>query len=138
MFSLDLKSLNDFLKSNSGNQVELSLSFDNDYQWSLTLKENDLRQLPGRPNFNCNTYKGMANKSSQNTVRLYVSENFIQGFITDGSKRIYLRSLDSLIKSGRKGNIVLYELPHSIPNSLERNATCDDVYVELGIHGDYQ
>ncbi|TAK34061.1 MAG: T9SS type A sorting domain-containing protein [Saprospiraceae bacterium] len=137
-FSLDLKALNDFLKSNTGNQMEFSLIFGNDYQWSLTLDENDIRQLPGRPNFNCNTYKGIANRSLNNTVRLYVSGNFIQGFITEGDKRIYLRSLNSLTKSGGNDIVILYESPHFAPNSTERTTTCDDVNVELGIHGDYQ
>jgi reprolysin-like metallo-peptidase family M12B len=140
-FLLDLKNLNLYLKS-SANSHKIGLIFTlGKNKWNLNLEENpfqksnvSLRSIPKV----CNTYRGFVDDLKTNPIRLYISSNYIGGYVTIDNKRFHLAPLKSILNSAEyTGQFILYESPYIQPVNNTRTTTCEEIWVEIGMHGSY-
>jgi len=103
---LDSNVLRNISKNNKGN-LDLHLIIGDDYDWKITLEENNIKG----PNYSIEennksfdsqqqtvtTYKGYLNANSYNHVRLAISETMFEGYFSNEREMIFIRPLNSII-----------------------------------------
>lgn len=107
LMSFDIKRLNALCEGKKSN-INFEIHIEN-YNWNITLEENELRFLnyqvsenqntPNSPFKDQITYKGYLNGNINQSVRLAISENQFEGYVMDGQEMVFIKSLSKFIKN---------------------------------------
>jgi len=121
VYELEARAIKEFV-INKKAESNLRLQLDNDYNWNLTLQpshhptssatitlgtERGLEKVSLLPALQL---KGiLSNKITNSEVRLTIDDDFIYGFIRDGSSIYFIQPLRQFIKGSPRNEFVVYE-----------------------------